>query len=152
LILTVPLNYSNPMLQVNVSQMLKNPIGAVRVVPVDDELELDSEGRAHAVGNARLTRTNRSILVQADLDTEVNIECARCLETYVCPLKVKFDEEFFPTMDVNSGTPLPEPEEPDAFTIDERLTLDLSEATRQYILTSLPMKPLCRPDCPGITI
>ena len=140
------------MLQVNVSQMLKSPVGAVRVVPVDDSLSLDGEGRAHVVGEARFTRTNRSILVQAEIETGVNIECARCLETYECPLKIKFEEEFFPTTDVTSGTPLPGPDEPDAFTIDERLTLDLTEAIRQYIITSLPMKPLCRSDCPGITI
>jgi uncharacterized protein len=38
----------------------------------------------------------------------------------------------------------------DAFLIDDRHTLDLNEAVRQYREVSLLMKPLCRPDCRGL--
>jgi uncharacterized protein len=119
---------------------------------VDDDVLIGEGCRSRFSGEARLTRTNRSILVHADLAADVPVECARCLEKYACPLRLKFEEEYFPTTDVNSGIPLPEPEELESFTIDERLTLDLTEAIRQYTLTSLPMKPLCRPDCPGIKL
>jgi len=140
------------MLQINVSQMLKGPIGATRTVTVDDVMNIDSQAQSRVNGEVRLMRTNRSILVQADLDTSVPTECARCLERYNCPLRIHFEEEYFPPMDVTSGLALPGPEETDSFTIDEHLTLDLAEAIRQYALTTLPMKPLCRPDCPGIGV
>jgi len=140
------------MLQANVSQMLKGSVGATRILDVNDEIAVDGNGFSRVAGEAKLTRTNRSILVHADLDASVPAECSRCLERYGCPVHITFDEEFFPTTDVSSGTPLPEPEEPEAFMIDERMTLDLTEAIRQYLLTALPMKPLCRPDCPGIKI
>ncbi len=138
------------MLQVNVSQMLKGSIGNARAVAINDDVCLDANRSSVAIGEAHLTRTNRSVLVQADVSTEVTLECARCLEHYPCPLHIKFDEEYFPIMDVSSGLSLPDPEETEAFTIDEHLTLDLTEALRQYILTAIPMKPLCQPDCPGI--
>jgi uncharacterized protein len=132
--------------------MLKGSVGNTRVMAVDDDVMIENGCDSHVEGEARLTRTNRSILVQADLTTGVPVECARCLERYVCPLHIKFDEEYFPSMDVASGAPLPEPEEAESFTIDNRLILDLTEAIRQYALTALPMKPLCRPECPGIKV
>ena len=140
------------MLQANVSQMLKGPIGATRILDVDDSMYIDGQGQSRVSGEARLTRTNRSILVEARLDTSVPVDCARCLERYSCPLHIEFKEEFFPSTDVNSGFSLPEPEEAESFTIDEHLTLDITEAIRQYVLTAIPMKPLCRPDCPGIRV
>lgn len=140
------------MLQINVSQMLKGPVGDTRVVAVDDDVALEKFSAGLVKGEASFTRTNRSILVKAKADTEVSLECARCLEHYVCPLHIQFCEEFFPITDVNSGSLLPGPEEAEAFTIDERLVLDLTEAFRQYILTTVPMKPLCQPDCPGLGV
>jgi uncharacterized protein len=140
------------MLLVNVSQLLKGPVGSVRRVPIDDEVEVTGCGTSNASGEAELTKTNRSILVRADVEMEVKLECARCLESYTCPLRLHFEEEYFPMTDVQSGVPIAEPEEPEAFIIDENLTLDLGEAIRQYALTALPMKPLCRTGCPGISL
>jgi uncharacterized protein len=140
------------MLLVNVSQLLKGTVGSVRRVPIDDEVEVTGCGVSNATGEAELTKTNRSILVRADVDMEVKLECARCLELYTSPLHLHFEEEYFPITDVKSGVPLAEPEEPEALMIDENLILDLGEAIRQYALTALPMKPLCRTGCPGISL
>ncbi len=140
------------MLQVNVAQLLKGTVGSTRRVPIDDTVEITDCGRSRVVGEAELTRTNRSVLVRADVHTEVGLECARCLAPYTCPLDLHFEEEYFPMTDVQSGLPLAEPEEPGSFTIDENLTLDLGEGIRQYALTAIPMKPLCRAACPGISI
>jgi uncharacterized protein len=144
---------SNSMLEINVSQMLKGSIGTEKVVPVSGEVDITGYGKSAVEGKVKLTRTNRSILVKGTLETSVQAECARCLERYSCPLTLNIEEEYFPITDVNTGVPLPEPEEePGAFVIDEHLILDLSEAVRQYALMAVPMKPLCRPECPGISL
>jgi uncharacterized protein len=140
------------MLQLNVAQMLKGTIGSDRILVINDTLEIAGYGQSYVHGTLKLTRTNRSILVQGQLETSVNINCARCLEIYLCPLKLNIEEEYFPITDVNSGIPLPLPEEAEPFMIDEHLILDLNEAIRQYTLLAIPMKPLCRPDCPGINV
>ena len=120
------------MLEINVSQILKGSIGTEKTVPVSGEVEITGFGEACVTGSVRLTRTNRSILVKGELETSVKIECARCLEAYKCPLILNVEEEYFPITDVNTGVPLPEPEEePEVFVIDEYLILDLSEAGRQ---------------------
>ncbi len=139
------------MLSFNVAQLEKAPIGATRDYQLDDTLTV--EGREIAVkGELKLTRTNRSVLAQANLRTAVPLECCRCLGEYECPLEVKFEEEFFPQLDVTSGLPVDVEDEEENFTVDEHHVLDLSEAIRQYIILTQPMKPLCRMDCPGIEI
>ena len=55
-----------------------------------------------------------------------------------------------PTIDINTGAKLPEPDETGSFTIDEHHILDLTEAIRQYRVMALPMKPLCREECAGL--
>jgi uncharacterized protein len=72
------------------------------------------------------------------------------LKIFDYPLTINLEEEFFPVIDVNSGTPLEMPDEPGSFTIDEHHILDLREAIRQNALLAIPMKPLCREDCAGL--
>jgi len=139
------------MLEINVSQMLKGSIGTEKVVTVNGTVDITGFGESVVEGNVRLTRTNRSILVRGTLKTAVEVSCARCLADFSCPLTLNIEEEYFPMTDVNTGVPLPEPEEPGSFIIDEHLILDLSEAVRQYALMAIPMKPLCRQDCTGIS-
>jgi uncharacterized protein len=140
------------MLEINVAQMLKGPIGTEKTVSVSGSVDITGYGEAAVKGEVKLMRTNRSILVKGKLDTSVATSCARCLETFICPLTLDIEEEYFPMTDVNTGVPVPEPDDPGYFVIDEHLILDLAEAVRQYALISIPMKPLCRPECPGITI
>jgi uncharacterized protein len=138
-------------MQVNVSQLLREPIGSKREHPLNEVADIFGDGKGCLVqGEARLLRTQRSILVKCTVSTEVELTCSRCLSLFRYPLTLNFEEEYLPTVDVVSGTPLPLPEEPGAFTIDEHHILDLTEAMRQYTVLAIPMKPLCRKDCAGL--
>ncbi len=138
-------------MQINVSQLLQAPVGAVRDYAVDEAADITGNGREKNIrGECRLLRTPRSILVKCVLTTEVELGCSRCLGRFRHPLKIKFEEEYFPTVDVDSGAALPPPEEASTFTIDAHHVLDTTEAVRQYALLAVPMKPLCRPDCAGL--
>ena len=135
----------------NVSQLLKEAIGSVRNYEVSGTVDIANNGNGNPVqGEVRLTRTNRSILVKGKLYLTVDIACSRCLNLFGCPLALDIEEEYFPALDIVSGAPLPSPDEPSSFTIDEHQVLDLTEAARQYAVTAIPMKPLCRNDCPGL--
>jgi len=138
-------------MQINVSQLLRSPIGSVRDYEVKQIIDVTGDGGSSLVqGKVRLMRTDRGILVKGVLATEVELTCSRCLSLFGCPLALDIEEEYFPTTDVVSGAPLPMPEEPGAFTIDEHHELDLTEAIRQCALLAIPMKPLCREDCAGL--
>lgn len=138
-------------MQINVSQLLQEPIGNTREYDIDAAADILGDGKEYRVrGECRLLRTRLGILVKCSLDTEVGLSCGRCLNRFRYPLKISFEEEFLPTIDVTSGMPLPQGEETGAFMIDEHHILDLTEPARQYALMTVPMKPLCRADCAGL--
>jgi len=80
------------MVQINVAQLLKEPVGAMRNYQVDEVVDI--AGNARPVrGEVRLVRTDRSILVRGKLETGVELSCSRCLTMFSCPLSVDIEEE-----------------------------------------------------------
>jgi uncharacterized protein len=138
---------------INVAQRLKAEVGTTRQYDLDDWLpaiRAQAELTEPVRGKVRLTRTNRGILVQADLSTAVRLECSRCLELFVQKLPIRFAEEYIPEVDVETGLPAHIPHESYAFRINEKHELDLAPAVREYGDLELPMQPLCRSDCAGL--
>ena len=138
-------------MQINVSQLLQEPVGAMRDYQVNETADIIGEDKQYTVeGECNLLRLQNSILVRCKLKTSVELGCSRCLGTFRHPLKIKFEEEYVPTVDVNSGAPLPQPEESSTFTINDHHILDLMDAVRQYAMLAVPMKPLCKTECAGL--
>jgi uncharacterized protein len=138
-------------MDMNVSQLLRDPIGSTRDFQIDETIDITGDGKNHKIkGECNLMRLQNSILVKCTLDTDVELTCSRCLKKFRHPLHIKFQEEFLPTIDILSGALLPASEESGAFTIDEQHTLDLTEAVRQYSLMNIPMKALCKKSCAGL--
>jgi uncharacterized protein len=136
--------------QINVSQLLKSALGTTRNYDVDEMVEV-GEDNLRIRGEVTLLRTNRGILVTGKLHTDLDLTCSRCLTGYHEPVTLDMEEEFFPTIDIITGSKVPVPEdEPDGFVIDQNNILDLTEAIRQYSLLAVPMKPLCRDNCAGL--
>lgn len=138
-------------MQMNVSQLLQEPVGSTRQERIDEAADIIGDGnRYETTGECRLMRTKDSILTTCKLDTEVELTCNRCASRFRQPIHLEFEEEYVPTVDVNSGETLAAPEEPGAFTIDEHHILDISEAVRQYALLAVPLKALCSVKCAGL--
>jgi len=144
--------YVGGMMQINVSQQLRSPIGTIRNYELDGIVDIVGNGDSKVQGKVKLTKTKDGILAQANLEAEVDLTCSRCLEPFSYHLSLSFEEEYFPTMDIVSGVMLSSPEDPSAFIIDDHNILDLSEAVRQYGILAIPMKPLCRKECKGIDV
>ena len=134
----------------NVFQLLKDPIGSTRSFEVTDEIATDDGTVYRVTGRAELLRTDRGILVRARFNTIAQFICSRCLRPLSCHVPIGFEEEFFPTINVMDGSKLELPEEPDYFKIDTKHILSLTEAVREYLVINMPMKPLCREDCMGL--
>ena len=137
-------------MQINVSQLLKEPIGSTREYMMKESVHIAGVASSMVQGKVKLMRTDQGILSVAKLHTEIEITCSRCLSSFSRPINIHFEEEYFPIVDVVGGTPLPVSNEPGCFTIDEHHILDLNEAIRQYALLAIPMKPLCGADCAGL--
>ena len=140
-------------MQINVAQLLKWPVGTTRIHPIetDKPLQLDDESALTLTGGrVRLDRIDGGILARGDAEGSLELECSRCLEPFIAHPRIHFEEEFVPSIEVHSGTPLPPPDDDLAFVIDANHILDLEEALRQNIIATLPMQPVCRADCAGL--
>jgi len=137
------------MIQINVSQLLKAPIGSTRNYRVNEVVNIGGSN-SQVYGEVTLLRTDRSILAKGVLHADVELACSRCLNFFNCTLALDIEEEYFPTTDTMAGAILPMRDKTGFFTIDGRNILDLTEATRQYALMAMPMKPLCNEDCSGL--
>jgi len=135
----------------NVAQLLKEPVGSTRRFSTESRENIDNGAtEILPLGQVYLLRTDRGILVRADLDARLRMVCSRCLASFQQPVALSLEEEFLPSVAVANGQPLRLPEDAEAsFTIDKNHMLDLTEASRQYCLTSQPMKPLCSQGCLG---
>ena len=139
----------------NVAQLLKAPAGTVQRVELDDDDDLElKDGEATLAGpvsgQVRLHRTNQGVFVDGKVHVPVQLECTRCLKTMTTDLDFPLREQFYPTVDVTTGVPLPAPNDELAFPIDHNHLLDLREAIRQNLVVALPMTALCKEDCAGL--
>ena len=136
----------------NVAQLLKEPVGSIRTYRISEPVFVgDDTTYTFPQGHLSLMRTDKGIWVRATVEAQVWLVCSRCLKGFPHPLRVAIEEEYLPTVDINTGQILHVPEkEEGSFTIDQRHILDLKEALRQYTITNQPMKPLCNLDCRGL--
>lgn len=140
------------MLAYNVAALLKSPPGTTGELVVDEpapSFGADLVAVAPVRGLVRLFRTQDAIIARCDLHTTIQLECSRCLESYPAALGVHFEEQFLPTVNIVTGAAAAIADD-QALRIDDRHVLDLTEVLRQYLLTALPLKPICAPECRGL--
>lgn len=139
-----------------VADLLKSPLGTMRVIELDDGLTLEAEDAlltAPVTGSLTLIRDPAGITVDGDLETRVELACARCLTPVELALEFRLTEHFRPTVAIPMGPPIdPNPDEEDeAITdLDAAHVLDLSGVLAQNLVLALPTTPLCRPECAGL--
>ena len=134
----------------NVSGLIQEGIGATRRHQVEGTILSDDREPEPVSGNVEFLRTKAGVLVRAHLSLKEPEACSRCLQPLQETININFEEEFKSIVDLQSGEPLDDDDDQDAFLIDENHLLDLTEAVRQYREASAEMQPLCRPDCKGL--
>jgi uncharacterized protein len=101
--------------------------------------------------NVHLVNTGESVLVTGKAETEVELECSRCLKSFKQPVLIEIDEEYTRNPFIPKGGKEIELKAEDfASPIEKDNTIDLTELIRQDILLNLPVQPLCSPGCKGI--
>jgi uncharacterized protein len=143
------------MLSYNVATLLRSAPGTERRYAVEDvrmEIADDLKLAEPIEGEVRLSRTGRSILARARLTTAIEGYCSRCLNSVVAPIDVDIEEEALPSIDIDTGLPVNQADEPDALRLDNHHELDLGEPVREAISLAEPISLLCRPDCRGLCL
>lgn len=139
-------------MQFNVAQLMKEHTGTTRHFPLDEDIRnFSSEDmtiEAPLTGEVTLMRDTEGILVTGQLHTEASVPCVRCLEPVQVPVDVDLEEQFYPTVDVETGRRLTTPEDADPDTlISNKHILDISELVRQSLVLALPMHPVHAEGC-----
>lgn len=102
------------------------------------------EGAAITV-DVRLESVSEGVLVTGSVIGTATGECGRCLSDFSQPLDVEFVELFaYPNSTTEETT---DPDEIPRLIGDH---LDLEPVVRDAVVLSLPLTPLCRPDCGGL--
>ena len=104
---------------------------------LDEDLEAE-----FLQGEIQFTRVNDGIYAQGRLQTQIHLTCVRCLETFSYPLDFEIAERY-------SFSPQEGDEEP-VYLVAPDGALDVTEPIRQQLWVSLPLQPLCHPDCQGL--
>ena len=115
-------------------------------IPLPDELRLASP--IH--GRVDVGRTNRGVIVRADLTAALEGSCARCLRDLETRISIHLDEEVLPTLDIATGRPLDRSGEPEVARLTEHHELELGPIVADAISLAEPIAPLCEPGCPGL--
>ncbi|HWQ83726.1 MAG TPA: DUF177 domain-containing protein [Anaerolineales bacterium] len=130
-------------LRLNVGFIIHETIGYIREFPLDLPFihlppDLDIEQFS---GVVRITRAQQGLVVQVQVQGETTAQCGRCLVDFSQQVSANFTDlyAFTPKLAAESGLVLP-----------ENGQLDLEPSIREELLLSLPINPLCRPDCKGL--
>lgn len=89
-----------------------------------------------------LTNTKKAIELKAEGNCEAEMLCSRCLKPVKIPVSFQIEELFYQAGSVDS-----EEKEAETFYNDQ---IDLTNVIFRSILSSLPMKVVCKPDCKGL--
>ena len=139
--------------QFNVGTLLQESVGSRREINFqpDDSSVLSLENALSFYGILEMIKVQRGILVSATLTVlGVPLDCSGCLTKFVKEIKIEFQEEYLPLVNLKTNRPLPADE--DVFRINNRMMLDITEAVRQYTETAIPIAPKCREICAGICV
>ena len=133
--------------------LLAEPPGTTRhflvsgvTISLPDDLRL----AAPIEGRVDVGRTNRGVIVRADLQTALEGSCSRCLRDLETPIAIHLDEEVLPSLDIVTGHRLDASTEPEVARLTDHHELELGPLVGDAISLAEPIAPLCEAACPGL--
>jgi uncharacterized protein len=120
------------------------------IEPSEINLDLPGYSLEEAVVFAgHAAKADDGVYVEGTIRGTVHPECSRCLTTFEMPLELDMNVVYVPEEERTGKQS--ETLDPDSnLSFYEGDSIDLLREIKDLILTSLPIKPICRPDCKGI--
>lgn len=114
---------------------------AIATVPEGSELELD----------LRLEAVMEGVLVTGTVRGQLSAECSRCLDPISDEIEAAFQELYRYSADEDDvpGTVEDKGDDDEEYYLEGEL-LDLGPVVRDAVVLTIPLIPLCGPDCPGL--
>jgi uncharacterized protein len=131
------------MIRFDVSALIKARLGASLTLSVDTGPQSLTDLKVSFLrGVVQVIRVQGGVLVRGAVESQLGLECVRCLEPFVLPVILELEETFrLP----GAGS------RPDvSYAVGNDGRLDLAPLLREQAWVAIPMKPLCNPDCRGL--
>jgi uncharacterized protein len=127
-------------MHINVRDILAEELGHSQTFTITDERpEFDQVTLMDSIaGEVKISRLDKGLVINGRISSKIELECHRCLRSFVRPVNVRF-EQLFSEKPVDDEMP-----------IDDNGNIDMEPLLQQEILLNLPIKILCRRDCPGV--
>ncbi|MGD2165881.1 MAG: DUF177 domain-containing protein, partial [Anaerolineae bacterium] len=123
--------------------LLKAPLGKSLTLDIDtgpkvlDELEVD-----YLRGSVQVLRVEKGLFVEGTVESQLRLECVRCLEPFAFPVTLELAELFrMPGAETTPDT---------VYALSEDGEIDLAPLVREHAWLAIPMKHLCDPECKGL--
>jgi len=103
-----------------------------------------------ASASLTLTRVGRKVTVRGEIHIKGSLRCSRCLEHFDDERDLSFFDEYTP---LSESSIEPEYElSSDELDISyyEQDEIDIDELINEQVMLSMPLKPLCKPECRGL--
>lgn len=138
-------------MRINVSEILLEKSGFARPLIIEGNVGVH-EKDIYLTGNGQLLRTDKGIWISAKIQTEIEIDCGRCLNSFSRQINVDVEEEVLPADSLNNRISHFEHKEEylETSLIDSNNILDMSDMVIQYIDINMPMNRNCDVQCKGL--
>ncbi len=110
-----------------------------------------TEGKVDLPVNLRikLSRKGEKIKATGEISGGIILICSRCAEEFPFSVNSNFDLDLLPVETLTSGEVALEDDEMDTVFYEKGI-INIDSLVATQINLTVPMKPLCRPDCRGI--
>ena len=81
------------------------------------------------------------IVMKATIKTKLNLICSRCIDTFIYPIDIDIEERFTNNKDLIND---------EEIMFVEGDSLNITEIIENSIISTLPIKRLCKDDCKGL--
>jgi uncharacterized protein len=138
------------MMNLNISEVVSRPGAEMgfefNLEQIGDTGEIILNGPIKVKG--KLLNTGSVLELSADVKAQILSSCNRCLEALEIPLDFTFTERY--ARQGEAAQELFEEGEMSAVMTYQEEIIDLVEAVKDNLILNVPMRILCREDCPGL--
>ena len=101
-------------------------------------------------GKYTAIKIGKTVTVRGSLETEITLECCRCLKEFVLPVRTEFKYTFAPIEKMSEKEELELTGEDLGFGYYKDETIELDSIILEQVILQIPMKPLCDVSCKGL--
>jgi uncharacterized protein len=100
--------------------------------------------------SGQITRNERKVVVEGQLNAVVSVECDRCLKPIDLPIDTEFKVEYVTPATYNASDIAELTEDDLALSVFEGEIVSIDEIVREQILLAVPSHAVCDENCKGL--